>query len=112
MNVLAATIPNPGGGPRARLKTGTQAPRKTRRRRATPASSPISPITNGRPRPARLKGTVPFRFGRRPNGAAGVATKPEGDCPLYLRLRAAPAHRRLGADGLHRRARVVADVLR
>src|SRR3954452_14703891 len=60
MNVLAARIPNPGGGPRARLKTGTQAPRKTRRRRATPASSPISPITNGRPRPARLKGTVPF----------------------------------------------------
>src|SRR4051812_16276832 len=56
MNVLAATIPNPGGGPRARLKTGTQAPRKTRRRRATPASSPISPITNGRPRPARLIG--------------------------------------------------------
>src|SRR3954469_12352420 len=59
MNVLAATIPNPGGGPRARLKTGTQAPRKTRRRRATPASSPISPITNGRPRPARLNGTRP-----------------------------------------------------
>src|SRR3954447_7861018 len=69
MNVLAATIPNPGGGPRARLKTGTQAPRKTRRRRATPASSPISPITNGRPRPARLKGTVPFRFASGLQGA-------------------------------------------
>src|SRR5215469_12278103 len=28
MNVLAATIPNSGGGSRARLGTGTQAPRK------------------------------------------------------------------------------------
>ena len=43
MGVLIATVRDPGEGPRTKLTTGAQAPRTTRRQRATPSSSRISP---------------------------------------------------------------------
>src|ERR1700759_4888039 len=50
MNVLMATIPNPGGGSRARLKTGTQAPWNDGVAGRPLNHPPISSITNARSR--------------------------------------------------------------
>jgi hypothetical protein len=83
MNVLEATIPNTGGGPRARLITGTRAPRKRGVDGRRPNHPSISPTTNARPghpdqyrRFGRRRGLTEFPFFPRGFGPLGRLNRP------------------------------------